>query len=32
VGGAPSAICMRAGSAITDEMAWVVPLGVDTHL
>lgn len=32
VGGAPSAICMRAGNAITDEMAWVVPLGVDTHL
>ena len=32
VGGAPSSICMRAGNAITDEMAWVVPLGVDTHL
>lgn len=32
VGGVPSAICMRAGKAITDEMAWVVPVGVDTHL
>jgi len=29
VGGAPSAICMRAGEPITDEMAWVVPLGLD---
>ncbi len=32
VGGAPSAICMRAGEAITDEMAWVVPLGLDAYL
>jgi glutathionylspermidine synthase len=28
VAGKPSAICMRAGDAITNEMAWVVPLGV----